>query len=91
MPVPYKGQMTMIYKGLLLEYIGAILLHLAQCMPICNNLDTLKWIFTWLEHIYMGTAKKGKGTDLDFGPFIPLDSQFYPYKQCFPQPFKIYL
>ena len=69
--MPYKGQMTIVYKGLLLEYTGAILLHLAQCMSICNNLDTLKWISTWLEHIYMGTAEKGKGIDLNFGPFKP--------------------
>ena len=45
----------------------------------------------WLEHIYVGTAEKGKEIDLDFGPFSPLDDQFYPYKNGFPQPFKMYL
>ena len=66
-------------------YIGAILLHLAQCMSICNNLDTLKWISTWLRHIYVGTSGKGKGIDLNFGPLWSILSL---QKNGFHQPLK---
>ena len=71
------GMMTVIYEGHLLRYMGTILLHLAQCMPTCTNLVTLKWIPTGLEHIYVGNAKEGRGIDLDFGPFnSPLNGQW---------------
>lgn len=61
MPVPYERWMTMIYEGLLLGYIATILLHLAQCMLTCTDLDTLQWSPTCLEHIYVGIAKKKTG------------------------------
>ena len=70
--MPHRGSTTMIYRGLLLEYVGAILLRLAQCLPICNNRYTsYTCLSTWLEHTSVGSAEKGKGIDLYFGPFSP--------------------
>ena len=70
-------------EGLLLGYMGAILLHLAQGMPICNKLDILKWISTWLEHIYVGIAEKGRRINLNFGPFCTPQWQIFPCKTWF--------
>ena len=78
------GQMAMIYRGFLVRYMGAILLHLTQCLPMCNNLDIVKWIPTWLECIYVGIAGKGRGIDLNFDAFSLT-------KKVFHQPFDMYL